>query len=752
MVRFLCDIVYNIHVSFKSEIQIDRGGTFRYMKNIWQVFTTDIRKIFAKPFAVVVLVGIMIIPSLYAWFNIYANWDPYSNTKGLKVAVANTDQGASIEGLNVNVGGMIIDKLAQNDKIGWVFTNADQAIDGTESGEYYAAVIIPADFSSKILSITQMNIQRPEIEYYVNEKKNAIAPKITNSGITTVQQQVNETFIATVTDVISNTLINVNSKVENSQDALVGGVITDLKDLRSQLVEYKTLIQSVQDASLAVNSALGASRSLLPVTQNALSQASTVGTDAQNMIDSSKTVTAQLSDSISQINSLVSSSLDTADSALQQAFTLLQKDSSAAADKIDEVKKQVDSSIDLSTRARDALQSIQDKLPQQSQVLQNMIDKLNAVIQKETDLSSTLGNAAKTIRSTGTLPESVRQDLSQKMKDARASAADIVTVYNQTTGPALDTLFTDMYGSLGSLSTLLTTIGSTTPTVDTALGGMSDSINYSVSALNSTSGLIDSAIGKIDGFINEIESATSGEQLQKLVDLISRDPDLVASFMSAPVEVNTTSLYPISNYGSAMTPFYTILCLWVGALINCAIMKVHIKDDDGIEDLTPNQGYFGRYLLFMFTGIMQALIVTLGDLYILKIQCLQPLLFVLAGALVSIVFTNQVYTLVVSFGNVGKAIAVVLLVIQVAGAGGTFPIETLPQFYQNLYPWFPFTYGINAMRECVAGIYQNHYIVDLLKLMCFIPGSLLLGLVLRKPIIRMNHYLETKLEETDIIG
>ena len=228
------------------------------MKNIWQVFTTDIRKIFAKPFAAVVLIGIMIIPALYAWFNIYANWDPYSNTNGLKVAVANDDEGASVEGLSINVGGMIIAKLADNDKIGWVFVDKEKAIDGTESGEYYAAVIIPEDFSSKILSIVKMDIQRPTIEYYVNEKKNAIAPKITNSGINTVQQQVNETFISTVTEVVSTMLIDTNQSVGDAESSFVGNVLSDLKQTRDQLVEYQSLTAAVKNATLSVDSALGA--------------------------------------------------------------------------------------------------------------------------------------------------------------------------------------------------------------------------------------------------------------------------------------------------------------------------------------------------------------------------------------------------------------------------------------------------------------------------------------------------------------
>ena len=188
------------------------------MKHVFQIFARDLRKIIRNPFALVVAIGIAILPSLYAWFNIAACWDPYGNTKGISVAVANTDDGYELSGVSVNVGGMIIDNLAKNDQIGWKFVSREQALQGVEDGAYYAAVIIPHDFSNKIASVLSNDVQRPSIEYYVNQKKNAIAPKITDKGVNLIQQQVNETFIATATEVIGNLLITADKDFQNRSE------------------------------------------------------------------------------------------------------------------------------------------------------------------------------------------------------------------------------------------------------------------------------------------------------------------------------------------------------------------------------------------------------------------------------------------------------------------------------------------------------------------------------------------------------
>lgn len=119
------------------------------MKNILRVFKNDLNKIHNNVIAMIVIMGILVIPTLYAWFNIAASWDPYGSTDGLKIAVASEDAGYTSELINVdlNLGDDVIKALKENDNFNWVFTDADDASDGVKSGKYYASLVIPEDFT-----------------------------------------------------------------------------------------------------------------------------------------------------------------------------------------------------------------------------------------------------------------------------------------------------------------------------------------------------------------------------------------------------------------------------------------------------------------------------------------------------------------------------------------------------------------------------------------------------------------------------
>ena len=163
------------------------------MRNIWKIFTTDIRRISNNVVAVVIIMGLSILPALYAWFNIFSNWDPYepAATSQLKVAVASDDAGAEIMGLSLNVGDSVLEALGANTTIGWVFPGTtEEALEGVKNSDYYAALIIPENFTQEMLGFLDGEVDHPTIYYYENEKKNGIAPKITGKAKNAVQEQV----------------------------------------------------------------------------------------------------------------------------------------------------------------------------------------------------------------------------------------------------------------------------------------------------------------------------------------------------------------------------------------------------------------------------------------------------------------------------------------------------------------------------------------------------------------------------------
>lgn len=718
------------------------------MKHVFQIFARDLKKIVRNPFALIVAIGIAIIPSLYAWFNIAACWDPYGNTQGISVAVANTDDGYELSGVSVNIGGMIIDNLAKNDQIGWKFVDEQQAHQGVEDGSYYAALIIPHDFSNKIASVLSDDVQRPSIEYYVNQKKNAIAPKITDKGVSVIQQQINETFISTATEVIGNLLNTADQDIQNAKHKPLDGLIESLQKADNSLEDFSTAVSAFKEASLAIDDVLNTVEGTMPQAQTTLNDAIQSVEDVQDLINSSKTASTQVASSLEDIAGFAKDSGSSARQSLNDAFSLLSTDTQAAANKLREAKDSLYRVVDFNNKIITSLQGINSALPLPLEGVKHLIGKLESSNGSLNQLINSIEEASRTLEETGSLPLDTQNKITASLDRAQGDLSDILSIYKTSVRPSLEKAIDDVYTSMGNLSGLLTSMGTTIPGIDQSLKGTSNALSHTVDALEEVNTLIDKTRNKISGLVSELSNTSADERWDKLLEIIRNDPSVTASFMSSPVQVNTNNLYSIENYGSAMTPFYTILCLWVGGLVLVAIFKCRVKEDDQLKDLKPTEIYFGRYLIFLFIGLLQTLIVCLGDLYMLKIQCDNVPLFLLSGFVASIVFTNIIYTLTISFGDVGKALAVILLVVQVAGAGGTFPIEVMPQFFQSVNPLLPFTHGINAMRETIAGIYQNAYWMDMLKMLAYLPISLFVGVVLRKPLIKLNQFFEKRLEET----
>ena len=719
------------------------------MKKIWEVYKRDLGKLSHNLFAMIIVIGIVIIPALYAWFNIHSNWDPYSNTQGIRIAVANNDDGASLEGLNVNVGGMIVDKLTENKQIGWQFVNETEALDGVKSAEYYAAIIIPKTFSKDMLSITELELKKPQIDYYVNEKKNAIAPKITNAGVNAVQLQVNETFIETASSVLSTLLQDVDAELDSKESETVTKVTAALNEARDSLEDYETLLSMIISSTGQLDSALASAGNLIPDTGAVSSEIDSARTDVADGFATADNTFQALSSSLGASLDHYGTELD---NARQQLDQLASADSGSADRLASTAIGKLETLQSLNSSILSALQNLQNALPQPVSSLDTIIAHVQENGQTLTDASATLETIRQTAQAGKEIPKDLLDKASQSLQKVTSVHESIVDAYDGTLMADLNGLQDQINAKLDMASGLVQGANSLQGSVSGALSSTRNSISSANDTLTKSRDLLVKAGKKLDGYLKEIESVSGDERLEKLSQLLARDPALISGFLKEPVSLSTHSIYPIRNYGSGMAPFYTVLAIWVGALVNVAIVKTKVKDPEEFGGLTPAQAYFGRYLLFATISVAQALVISLGDLYMLGIQCVEPGLFVLMAVCTALTYSLLMYTLTVSFGDVGKALAVILMVVQVAGSGGTFPIETLPQLYQDLYPFFPFNFSINGMRECVAGIYGNHYWMDLLRLSGWVLVSLFIGLGLRKPLIRVKDYIEEKIEETGIIG
>ena len=344
----------------------------------------------------------------------------------------------------------------------------------------------------------------------------------------------------------------------------------------------------------------------------------------------------------------------------------------------------------------------------------------------------------------------MEKDIGDTLDGVTNSISDVLNFYTGKVELPLKDSLDKTYDALGTTAGALDSIGGMVGQIDTTLDSVTASSQSLIEALDSAVSLMNRSQERVDDMIDNVNKLADNEKLNKIMDIMKNDPDQLSDFMKMPTDMVTNKIYPVETYGSAMAPFYTILAIWVGGLILVALVKTKVEESRS-KGLKLYETYFGRYLTFMLFGIAQALVVALGDLYMLKIQCLYPGKFVLAAVAASIIFTNIIYSMTVSFGDVGKAIVVVFMVIQVAGSGGTFPIQVTPRFFQMVNPLLPFTHLINAMRECVGGTYGNDYWIDIRNVLVYIPISLLVGIVLRKKVLKLNEFFEEKLSQTGIM-
>ena len=736
------------------------------MRNIIAILKRDLSRIRGSVVALIVAVGLVIVPTLYAWFNIAGSWDPYGNTGNLKVAVANSDDGymSDLIPVRVNIGDTVVSALRENDQLDWRFVSESDAVEGVRSGEYYAAVVIPENFSSRMMTVFSSDAEHAEIVYYENQKANAIAPRVTDKAASTVRQQIDETFAKTISDVGLATTSSLLEFMDGDQIAAYAGnlsgtlasAITTLRDASGSVDEFAGLLQS--------------STGLLDSTSDLLASAGTANKDAEALVDDAKTGLSGMHDA-----------LDAAVAAINQSLEDSAGDYDAAAKAIDEAFGAADAHVSLTvTQLRDASADVAKRASDMRDVQDNILalerdvegsdlpEKLKAELVQQIDIvANTVGNVAnqqellaKHLSDAATSLETGAADArakAQAVKDgiaeAKGSIGGVKDSYNATLKQQISDLSDAVADVARRGSDMADDLGATVTDLSRAASALSDDLVGAHAVLADASADLVSAADDLQRLKEGLDTAVTSGDLDRVRELIGSDPAALADALAAPVALDRQAVYHIKNYGSAMAPFYTTLSIWVAGIVLAAMLKANVDEADvkALGNPRLHELYLGRYAFFALLAFAQATLVCAGDLLFFGIQCEHPFQFMLVGWLAGFVFSNMIYTLTVSFGDIGKAIAVVLLVMQVAGSGGTFPIEMTADFFQAVYPFLPFTHAINAMHAAMAGAYGMEFWIELGTLSLYLIPSLALGLVFRRPVIRVNRWIIEKLEETKLM-
>ncbi len=716
------------------------------LKQIFSIFKSDVKGISKNFFALTIAIGLCLIPPLYAWFNIYSNWDPYANTGAVKIAVFSEDKGYTDDnGSYDNMGDSVIENLKGNDKLGWTFTDSkEETIKGVESGDFYAAIIIGENFSSSMIDFIENDMERPSVTYYENAKKNAVASKITQTGMSSLQEEINSQFIATaVTSILESSSLN-----GVLTEKAIPNALSKLNNLQSNLNSYHTTIAAFIESDRRLSDSINTTNSLIGSLREKYSD------DALNA--SRNTSKTTIADYMAKFD---------------EALAGIKELHAQAQAKLDFLKELIDKykigDVDVSKEdIENGLNDLIDTAKSSEAQAKALKDEINGLLSgsQYSDLGlagEALDSAQKTVSDSlsdakdywENNPDSAAAlDYLKSVLDVVSSSyAEISDIYNDNFTTAVDDVNTLITSSVDYVYDSLIVASSDLDYVRDALDTTNEALGNINSIMTSMDGIISQVSAKVGSYIDVLNSLTVGAGYAALSNLLDNDPNAFGDFFSSPVNIKTISVYDELNYGSAVAPFYTTLAIWVGGLILTAILKTSPEDKKEFADTPLYIQYFGRYALFFVMGQAQAIITVIGNLVVFKTMCAHPGMLIFTASLTSLTFSLLIYTLTLAFGDVGKALAVVIVVIQIAGSSGTFPIELLPNFFQQVYIYFPFPYAINAMRECISGFYGADYLIYILKLLIFVGISLFLGLVIRKPFMNLKEYMHSRMHDTGIM-
>ena len=701
------------------------------MKNIIEIFRKDIKEVFRKTNTWIIIVGLIFLPSMYAWPNILSSWDPYGHTNNIKVAVTSEDAGATVDGKELNLGNSLVEGLKNNKNLDWQFvSNKEEAEKGVRIGDYYASIVVPKNFSQDMTSVSRTEPQRATIEYTVNEKINAISPKITNSGASAIANNISKNFVETANGIIFERLHEVGIKFEENLPSIEKAK-EEIFKLNDNFSTYEsTLSELIGKVEYGYN--------ILNNVQNTLPEIDRVATNSIMIADKAGITINNIQGFNERLLPIINSHLNVVEEVSKEA-NVIAKELQKKPDKTEEIKarqKALDSRLQASTERLQLVKNIFEYFNKLSneRLFNNQLERVTTLLNDITAIKEVNNNIYNKMDHYDEIADTVKEEFVNKSARINEVSSNMNSKLNVEVAPLISQVLSKAEVNIDKVSGIIAGAQGELPAVERKLSETEVKISNAYGKLLSLQAQMPSAKSKIQKLTDEIKKADSGIDKNQLFNLLKVDYKQQAEFFANPVKLQENKLYHIENYGSAMTPFYTVLSIWVGSLLMSSLLTTKVEDEE--NKYKPYQKYFGRGLLFVIISLFQTLIITLGDMYVLGTQATSPYRFVLYALLISLLFSSIIYTIVCILGNVGKAVCIVLLVLQLGSSGGTFPIQMTSEFFQALYPKVPFTYSIGLLREAVGGVYipaveRDIKILFIYLIVVLIGGAILVSLKAR---------------------
>ena len=695
------------------------------MKQIIEIFKSDIKEIFRKVNTWIIIIGLIFLPSMYAWPNILSSWDPYSHTNNIKVAVISEDEGATVEGKNVNLGESLITNLKGNKNLDWQFVSSkQQAENGVKIGDFYASIVIPKSFSSDITSITRGELKKATIEYTVNEKINAISPKITNSGASALANTIGKNFVEVANGVIFEKLHEAGVKFEENLPA-IEQVKEKINNLNDNFSHYENslneLIGKVDRGYNVLNTIQGTLPEIDRAATNSIMLANKTNVTIKNIENFNEIMLKNINTQLDKVIEISGEVVKVAE--LIQKKPTNPEETKAKMKALDSRLEAAEKRLDIAKDIFEYLNSLSDQ-----NLFQKQLTKINTMESDISKLRTLNKKIYSNIDNYDAISTKVKTDFLTISKRVNYNSIDFKKKLNTEVAPLIKRVLTNADTKIRNVSSVISRAQAQIPTINAKISEAEVKIQTAQGKLLKLQGEMPEIKEKVQKLTGIVNKADGEIDTNALFNLLKVDYKQQAEFFANPVQLKENQLYHIKNYGSAMTPFYTVLSIWVGALLMSSLLTTKVEDEE--NKYKPYQKYFGRGLLFMIISLLQTLIITLGDMYLLGTQANSPYRFVIYALLISLLFSAIIYTTVCLLGNVGKAVCIILLVLQIGSSGGTFPIQMTSSFFQALYPKVPFTYSIGLLREAVGGVYIPAVNRDMKILLTYLVITLVGGAIL----------------------
>ena len=714
------------------------------IKNIWTIYKEDLKRIFTNYAALIVILALCILPSLYAWFNIKASWDPYGQqaTSQIKIGVINNDKGTEFNGKLINIGDQVVDQLKENDLMGWQFVDEAEGEKALEEGTFYATITIPDNFSQDITSLVTSDVKKGQMIYRVNEKINAIAPKLTSKGATGVQENINQTIVETVSGILFEAGKGLGLEIQETVLPQLSHVYDQLEELISKFDDMNSLVQTAHNGGIQLKDLIASIQTDLPLIETTITSAKTTITSLESFMDTSKSALSDFMPTLKNDLLLIQTIADELNTYVSQIEEAILSGSDKAPELIENLITKVESTQSLVQSFVKVLESFNkfpagrfDDLISQLQGVNGELDKAKDFLQQLHDTTVNGGEPNLT----------VLNNIKTLLSSVSSTASAIYNRFDSAIVPSLNNVIDQAYSTATNVLQVLKEAETKLPDVASLLNTAYEGADKGIDAIEYINSKLPEAENKVREVTAKLGDINESQSLQEVLTLLQEAVTERQNFMSSPVDLVEETIFPMHNYGTAMTPFYSVLAQWVGMTLLISMLSVHAKGE-----YRPSEEYFGKFLLFATIALVQGLIIALGDLYLLNIYCVNPGLFIVGILFTSITFTFIVYSLVSVFGNVGKVVSIILLVLQVAGSGGTFPIQLTPKFFQIINPFLPFTYAISFARESIGGVVENVLAKDIIIMCIYSVGAVLISLFLKKPINKLLQGFAEKFEESEL--